>query len=327
MTTEKAVARRQPEGVALTGVGLIDVHQLNIIQANIELLETRVKAMLRPGQDYGRLPGMQKDTLFDSGAGTIRAVYNIYPDQEIILHEENSEGIRYVLKVKGIHRDTGQVVASGVGSASSGEMKYAYRWVSARDLGNQPKEGLKTKPGYGGATLYRIDNPDIPDLDNTLLKMAAKRAEVDMTLQLPGVSRVFTQDIGDKVKVAKGPGEIDGDDAMDALDAEALDGPSPTGRGPQEAAGGTKQPQAAPQGGPGASRPALETTGRVTKTTYARLEALWAEQTKLPNFAAIREDLARAWKARQERLELTGLMTEAQAQDWIADIEKEQKGK
>ena len=94
---------KQSAGTALAGPNLIDVNQLSIIQANIELLETRVKAMLRPGEDYGRLPGMQKPTLFDSGAGTIRAVYNIYPDQEIIHHEENSEGIRYVIKVKGIH--------------------------------------------------------------------------------------------------------------------------------------------------------------------------------------------------------------------------------
>ncbi len=95
----------------------------------------------------------------------------------------------------------------------------------------------------------------------------------------------------------------------------------------QEGQGMPSGPQPALDPGPGASRPAPETTGRRTKATSARLEALWAEQTKLPNFAAIREDLARAWKARQERLELTGLMTEAQAQDWIADIEKEQKGK
>ena len=43
--------------------------------------------------------------------------------------------------------------------------------------------------------MYRIRNPDLLDLDNTILKMASKRAEVDATLSLPGVSGVFTQDI------------------------------------------------------------------------------------------------------------------------------------
>jgi hypothetical protein len=36
-------------------------------------------------------------------------------------------------------------------------------------------------------TEYRIVNPDPDDLDNTLIKVAAKRAEADAVRQLPGV--------------------------------------------------------------------------------------------------------------------------------------------
>ena len=301
MTTEK-LARRSDE-VALAGPNLIDVNQLSIIQANIELLETRVKAMLRPGEDYGRLPGMQKPTLFDSGAGTIRAVYNIYPDQEIILHEENSEGIRYVMKVKGIHRATGQVVASGVGSASSGEIKYAYRWVDARGLGNQPREGLKTKPGYQGVTLYRIDNPDIPDLDNTLLKMAAKRAEVDMTLQLPGVSRVFTQDVGDKPKTAP---RSQPQQPVDASTGEILESPEATasqegqGKPTSQVVGIEPKSEAVPATPQKAHAPDRPTVD-LRQAKDAILE-YWQLTTKRSRQESI-DDLGKAGAAREQRLD------------------------
>jgi len=70
-------------------------------------------------------------------------------------------------------------------------VKYAFRWVPAESV----PEGtdlstLRTKTAQG-RTLYRVPNPDLGDLENTIVKMSAKRAEVDATLQLPGMSELF----------------------------------------------------------------------------------------------------------------------------------------
>jgi hypothetical protein len=43
-----------------------------------------------------------------------------------------------------------------------------------------------------------IDNPDLPDLWNTVVKMAEKRARVDAVLAVTGASALFTQDVEDR---------------------------------------------------------------------------------------------------------------------------------
>jgi hypothetical protein len=48
-----------------------------------------------------------------------------------------------------------------------------------------------------GTPQYRIDNPDPMELDNTILKMAMKRAHIAATLNATGASRIFTQDVED----------------------------------------------------------------------------------------------------------------------------------
>ena len=48
-----------------------------------------------------------------------------------------------------------------------------------------------------GRTKYKINNPDICSLVNTILKMAKKRAFIDAVLQVASLSEVFTQDVED----------------------------------------------------------------------------------------------------------------------------------
>ena len=67
----------------------------------------------------------------------------------------------------------GAMLGQGVGSGSTMEKKYRYR-----------KEGEK-----------RIENEDIADTYNTVLKMAKKRAQIDATLTVTGAADMFTQDL------------------------------------------------------------------------------------------------------------------------------------
>ncbi len=54
-------------------------------------------------------------------------------------------------------------------------------------------------------TLYRIANPDVPDVVNTIQKMAQKRALVAATLIATSASEFFTQDVEDADLLARNP--------------------------------------------------------------------------------------------------------------------------
>ena len=171
--------------------------------ANQKMITERMKTELVDGEDFTTklFPGQKKPQLLDPGAAKIRGWFKVYPDAQVLLHEakleEGEEHIRYVVSAPLLHY-SGMRVGGGVGSANSSEVKYKYRWV--------PEGELRSTYGYrdddlqrhrkeqrGNRTVYYVPNPEILDLDNTLLKMAAKRAEVDATMGLPGVAAVFGQ--------------------------------------------------------------------------------------------------------------------------------------
>ena len=182
-------------------------HASTVIQ-NVETLTANFKTWMEENTDYTReLYGhSKKPSLLDPGAHKLTSFFQSYPDTHIIDHVENrepgKERIKYVVRADIIHV-SGTRIGSGVGSCTTDETKYQYRWLTEyklRDYGYSSKD-LKTLPSQerkgGGGTykVYRIRNPEILDLDNTILKMATKRAEVDAALSLPGVAGVFTQDI------------------------------------------------------------------------------------------------------------------------------------
>ncbi len=96
-----------------------------------------------------------------------------------------------------IHRATGIVIGEGVGSANTYESRYRWRWFSEKDLPKDViKEDLvsKEKTGkYGAYVQYRMDNDDMFSIWNTVLKMAKKRALVDVTLAATRSSGIFAQ--------------------------------------------------------------------------------------------------------------------------------------
>jgi len=192
---------------------LISKDSVETVLRNAEMLTDLLRTKLVPGVDYAKdlVPGQNKPVLLDPGAQIIMAAFSVYPDHEIMERsferERDKEIVRYVVKCRLRLRGYNVIVAEGVGSASSEEVKYKYRWLDKNTLiedygyTEEELEDLKKKVVRRGGEeviLYRVRNPELLDLDNTILKMAAKRAEIDAVLQLPGVSRVFTQDIGER---------------------------------------------------------------------------------------------------------------------------------
>jgi hypothetical protein len=157
-----------------------------------------VNTQLREGVDYGKIPGIDKATLLKPGAEKIAQAYGCSPITEVTVRDQDpNTGYLYVeVAVRLVNIQSGAVIATGLGSCCSYESKYRYRWewwngrtAPAQDAGYEQTRGGKWR--------RRIENTDLVDQWNTVLKMAKKRALVDAALTVSGASEKFTQDVED----------------------------------------------------------------------------------------------------------------------------------
>jgi len=151
-----------------------------ILAAQNEARQVIQQALVN-GRDYGVVPGTGgKATLFKPGAERVNAAFGAAATFKIVEREVDhdravqytkrgregaSVGLyRYVVNCTLVQRETGLPLGEGIGVCSTMESKY-------------------------------VDRPR--DLENTVLKMAEKRALIAATLVAYGLSDQFTQDAED----------------------------------------------------------------------------------------------------------------------------------
>ncbi len=153
----------------------------------------------------GGKPALTKD-----GAYRICSLFKVIPgpvDIEIIREDG---GHFTVVSVARLFNQDGMEIASSRGSASTRESKYAYRWVYDNNVpGDVDIATLKSRsgPGRNGGKpwkQYQLPNPDLADLENTIIKMSEKRATVGAVNKLPLVSELFAADPDDKAPESRG---------------------------------------------------------------------------------------------------------------------------
>ena len=147
---------------------------------------------MKDGYHYGKFGDWPKKRLLDPGASMILAGFRMYADPvRIVRDEEDDGGFRWTVTIAVKPMGFDAVIAMGVGAASTREIKYAYRWVEESDVPKDlDKDTLRQRGSNDGRTKFRIPNQDIGDLENTLLKMGTKRAEVDAVYHLPACSEL-----------------------------------------------------------------------------------------------------------------------------------------
>ena len=133
----------------------------------LQQLQQFVSECMKPGVDYGIVPGMNKPTLLKPGAEKLCEIFGFAKGVEIIHQTEDFDRplFAYTVKVRLVSKNAGFTEAEGVGAANSREKKFAKQ--------------------------------DAFTIQNTLLKMAKKRALVDAVLSATRSSGLFTQDIED----------------------------------------------------------------------------------------------------------------------------------
>lgn len=138
------------------------------VKDQVQRIQEVMQAVMKDGEHYGKIPGCgPKPTLLKSGAEKLASTFRLAPDYPMAdtIAIETDDLISYRVRCTLTHITTGQLVGSGVGACNSRERKYR---------NNQPW-----------------------DIQNTIYKMACKRALVAAVLNATAASDIFTQDLED----------------------------------------------------------------------------------------------------------------------------------
>lgn len=180
------------------------------------------KEAMQKGVDWGTIPGTQNPTLLKPGSEILIAMAGGVPtyDVPIRILGDGVDTPAFEYRITCVVRDKeGAILGVGMGSCNTHEKRYRYRrarlqcpecgeraiaqnrtskvfFCSKRDGGcgkNFAVNGADWKQ-LASQPAFEI-NPDPFDLDNTILKIAKKRAKVDAALEVGRASGTFTQDL------------------------------------------------------------------------------------------------------------------------------------
>jgi len=138
---------------------------LEVMNQRLDTLNKFITTRMVKNTDFGTIPGTKKDTLFQPGAQKLARLFGYTCEKKCVHRELDHEaGFASYTYQATVYRN-GRIVAQTEGECNSKEKKYASR------------------------PLY--------DVNNTLIKMAQKRAFVGAVIEATGASDFFTQDIDD----------------------------------------------------------------------------------------------------------------------------------
>lgn len=170
------------------------------IKANVNRLQEVMKAVMIKDVHYGVIPGTQKPTLYKAGSEKILSTFRIAVELDVE-DLSTADAYRYRVKARGVI-PSGEIVGCGIGECSTDEEKYRWRsvvnekeWDATPDDRKRVKYSKPNNWNKDGETKQVRTNP--ADLANTVLKMAKKRAQIDLTLTATAASDVFEQDLED----------------------------------------------------------------------------------------------------------------------------------
>lgn len=185
-----------------------------------DLVQQCLKQVMTPGHHYGTIPGTDKPTLLKPGIEKLCSLFRLAPTFQTIQRDLQNNHREYRVVCTLTHQGSGMVVATGEGLCSTMESKYRWRLASRKCPECQADAIRKSKDGGGfycwsklggcGAkfregdrkiidqTLGRIENPDIADTYNTVLKIGAKRAAAAACLVATACSDIFMDDAEDE---------------------------------------------------------------------------------------------------------------------------------
>lgn len=169
------------------------------LREHVNLIQQVMKAVMKPDVHYGVIPGCKQPSLYKAGSEVLLTTFRIAVSVEVE-DLSTADAIRYRVRTIGTHQLSGNIVGEGIGECSSDEAKYKWRACYVqKEFDNTPETRKRIKyTEYKGKVSERMEVRTEPaDVANTILKMAKKRAQIDLTLTATAASDIFTQDVED----------------------------------------------------------------------------------------------------------------------------------
>jgi hypothetical protein len=214
-------------------------------------IQELMKRVMKEGEHYGTIPGterkcdlcngtgkgedhknclacggsgkLKKPSLFKPGAEKLGFTFRLRPefDLDVINLGDGHREYRFVCRL--IHIPTGANVGEGVGTCSTMEGKYRYRWDNTEkevpkeywDNGDktllggrymQPRKAWMKEDGQSKQKWFifqRVEHDNPADYYNTCEKIGKKRAHVDAILTATAASDIFSQDLEEDEAAAR----------------------------------------------------------------------------------------------------------------------------
>lgn len=194
----------------------------NEIWNQVQLIQDVMSRVMKEGDHYGVIPGCgDKKCLYKSGAEKLCMTFRLVPQYSVRQTEYPNNHRDYEVRCK-MYSSSGQLLGEGVGICSTMESKYRYRKADGEvtdkpvpkaywDLRKKDSEKAQELLGGSGFSTKKVgadwfiskqgegkvENENIADVYNTVLKMSKKRSMVDAVLQVTAASDMFTQDLED----------------------------------------------------------------------------------------------------------------------------------
>ena len=192
------------------------------VKAQVQQIQALMADMMKDGEHYGKsFEGDTKKNLLKPGADKLMFMFRLRPDFEQEIKELPNGHREVITHCKVYQIESGNKIAEGVGSASTLESKHRYRnekrkcpecgmetiingkeeygggWICFAKKGGCGKKFKIDDPVIAEQKIGKVENPDIADVYNTVLKISKKRAYVDATITATAASDIFTQDLED----------------------------------------------------------------------------------------------------------------------------------
>lgn len=183
-----------------------DWYSADQVLQRVRAVQQLMEAVMKKDTHYGVIPGTKKPTLYKAGSEQILAMFQIAVEPIVEdLSTEDECRIRVICRLTSIA--SGRYLGSGVGEASSSEQKYMWRKIVSKAewewyKANKPESTRIRFFSYWENGRRQEGQEEqirahVPDIRNTILKMAKKRAQMDGTLTVTGCSDCFDQDLED----------------------------------------------------------------------------------------------------------------------------------
>jgi len=172
---------------------------------NKRVISQVMTSVMKAETHYGVIPGCKQPSLYKAGSEALLSTFHISAEpvvEELISRDSKGRvsEIRYRVKCIGRHTPSDRIIGYGIGECSTGEDKYAWRRATCTEEFESTDESLRRLKwtSYQNKSKKTEQVRVSPsDMSNTVLKMAKKRAQIDMTLTTLGCSDIFAQDLED----------------------------------------------------------------------------------------------------------------------------------